>query len=646
MRNATSTFYEYISQGKIPGIRVRLENKFGESTWIYDDEFISNSIKFRNDTSQDGNFDVGAVIISSFNFSLNNFDGRYDQYDFAGAQLDAYVGFTYESGLSEYVRMGHYYFTSHKSIGNVINCETYDALKLMDEQPPNLSFTSSITIFEAVRQMAVARGITLAVNTWPNSNYAITEIPDDIQTERQLLQCLVQICGCYARINSDGYLQIGWYGNYADYDIPTLFSQNLQTTNINITGVRVIADRENEYLYGQGGYVLVISDNPLITADNMEEIARAIASNVIGMIFRAGSISVLANPCYEVGDVIGIIDAKGNECMLIATNVSYNKTLQMEIVCSAAAEEINDLRPSNINVHAERLKQDIYKNISNYDTAYQALANLLSSAMGLYETIEDAEGGGKIIYYHNREELEESDIIWKATAEAFAVSTDGGETWNAGVTSDGNILANVLTAIGVNADWMRTGEISDQSHTNWWNLDTGVMHINAESFIDTSNFVTKAELSVETDRIATEVVEQVGSGVFFNCVPQDNSNGTTTIKAHLYFNRADVTQTYAPYFYHWYKKTEDGKEYLNYGYEITVNNSDYGYGGEIEASFVILEDRYPVNNQGNLVFTMFGSYYSLAVSQGTITFRQGHPVAISGSQSTVDVYPIFGYDYY
>ena len=59
---------------------------------------------------------------------------------------------------------------------------------------------------------------------------------------------------------------------------------------------------------------------------------------------------------------------------------------------------------------------------------------------------------------------------------------------------------------------------------------------------------------------------------------------------------------------------EDGKVYLGTGYSITVDNSTFGYGGEIEAVFVMLENRYPINRQGTWVF-------------GT------------------DTYPMFGYDY-
>lgn len=41
---------------------------------------------------------------------------------------------------------------------------------------------------------------------------------------------------------------------------------------------------------------------------------------------------------------------------------------------------------------------------------------------------EDPQDDGSVIYYmHNKPTLEESDIVWKLTAEAIGISTDGGK---------------------------------------------------------------------------------------------------------------------------------------------------------------------------------------------------------------------------
>ena len=51
------------------------------------------------------------------------------------------------------------------------------------------------------------------------------------------------------------------------------------------------------------------------------------------------------------------------------------------------------------------------------------------------------------------------------TTEAWGVSTDGGSTWNAGMTVDGDSIVRILTATGINASWIDTGriEVKDSS---------------------------------------------------------------------------------------------------------------------------------------------------------------------------------------
>lgn len=274
---------------------------------------------------------------------------------------------------------------------------------------------------------------------------------------------------------------------------------------------------------------------------------------------------------------------------------------------------------------------------------------LISGGLGGHIVINrNADGEPEELLIMDTDDPETAVNVWRWNLGGLGHSHTGynGPFDDVALTQDGRINASMIAAGTLDANLIRAGTIRDLSGLNWWNLESGDMHISAESFIDTEDFVTRAELDVEADRIASEVVELVGSGIFFNCIPIDNANGTVTIRAHVYLNREDATETFEPYYFRWWKKTEDGKEYLGYGYEITVSKHDYGYGGEVEAVFVILENRYPVNQQGKWIFTMAGSYYTMAVTRGTLTFEQGHPMVLSGSSGSGNVYPIFGYDYY
>ena len=60
----------------------------------------------------------------------------------------------------------------------------------------------------------------------------------------------------------------------------------------------------------------------------------------------------------------------------------------------------------------------------------------------------------------DKKTLKESTTIWKLTANAIAVSTDGGKTFNAGLGKDGNVITKVLSTIGINFDWAKGGTLN------------------------------------------------------------------------------------------------------------------------------------------------------------------------------------------
>ena len=86
--------------------------------------------------------------------------------------------------------------------------------------------------------------------------------------------------------------------------------------------------------------------------------------------------------------------------------------------------------------------------------------------MGFFKTEEIKEDKSVIFYLHNKERLEDSNIIWKMVGDAFAVSTDGGKTWNAGLDSNGNAVVNVLSAVGINCDWIHSGTLTLGGYNN------------------------------------------------------------------------------------------------------------------------------------------------------------------------------------
>ena len=345
----------------------------------------------------------------------------------------------------------------------------------------------------------------------------------------------------------------------------------------------------------------------------------------------------------RMGDTVHVVyNALGVE-----VSAEVIKTVYDVLMGRYISIEMGTKKNSLGEVLKESIAPDIVRETTSYmDDALKHATELLTGAYGGHVIIAtNADGEPNEIFIMDTGDAATAQHVLRINMNGIGFSSNGIDgPFDTAWTLDGNFVADYIASGVLDANLVRAGIIRDQAGQNWWNLDTGEMHISAESYIDTSDFVTQAQFTAAADRIATEVVEQVGSGIFFNVLPKDDGQ-TVRLRAHVYLNRVDATLSFAPQFFHWFKKTEAGKEYLGYGYEITVIKSEYGYGGEVEATFLMLEDRYPVNSQGKWVLTLFGEYHQMVGSQGTFLLAQGYPVVWKESQQSGNVYPVFGYDY-
>ena len=85
---------------------------------------------------------------------------------------------------------------------------------------------------------------------------------------------------------------------------------------------------------------------------------------------------------------------------------------------------------------------------------------------GMYESTEAAPGGGTIYYLHDKQTLATSTNIIKLTSEAIALSTDGGQTYPYGFILNGDVVARLIAAEGISADWIDTGALTVTDATN------------------------------------------------------------------------------------------------------------------------------------------------------------------------------------
>lgn len=251
--------------------------------------------------------------------------------------------------------------------------------------------------------------------------------------------------------------------------ISSAYSQNLSTDDVVITGAKVVkkvksdssSDAFEEYTYGESGYMVSVEGNEFIQGSHGQDVANTLGAALVGLTFRKAEITHPSDPTIEAGDVGLYFDRKGNQYTVLISSTDFTSGNSQRTCSSAETPRKNSAqRFSEATRNYVELRQQTEEKISAYDADMQRLVNLISNSFGMFETEETAQGGGKIYYIHDKPNLADSATIWKRTIDGFLVSTDGGVTWNAGMDASGNVLVNILSAIGINFDWAYGGTLT------------------------------------------------------------------------------------------------------------------------------------------------------------------------------------------
>ena len=480
------------------------------------------------DRATDGKFGIGFVIGKTLTMRLANHDERFSQYDFYGSVIHLYVALLLDDGKIERIRKGVYYATVPQTPGDIIEISAVDGMYLLDRD-----YAASTTIYPATLQTILTEacldcGIPVGFRQFDNMGFIVQEKPEKA-TYRQMFSWACQIAGYNARIDNAGYMQLIWYntalldmhnyaggnfrtyphdtvldgGDFTDYSTGTVISGNgfadempehifrikelsVHTDDIMVTGVRVSGEDDVSELSGDEGYVVELKGNPF-SLGKERQVADYLGQRMAGMGFRPFSAQVLGNPLYEPGDIVMLSDRKGNVYYSLLNSVSYTIGAYTQIACEAEDPVRNGsmyVSPSAATAVAEA-RRNAEKQISEYDKAVQQMNQLAMNAMGFHTTYEDLEDGSRIVYLHDKPALEDSKTIYKQTIDGFFISTDGGKSYTAGFDSQGNVVVNILYAIGIVADWIRTGRFQVRKGSQVTFLadaDTGEVRIVADSF--------------------------------------------------------------------------------------------------------------------------------------------------------------------
>jgi hypothetical protein len=282
-----------------------------------DTDIMQGGMEFEDAVSGTESFQIGAAIINKNTLTLNNYNGKFDKYDFTDATVIPYIGLQLSSTI-ETLKKGFFTVDEPNAVGNLLIIESLDNMVKFEKPFKDIALVFPTTAGFILTAICNYCGVNLATPEFTNYDFTIQSRPiDDALSCLDMVSYIAQIAGCYARCNVDGALELKWYdlsvfenaqtldggtfdsmesasyqsgdsadgGNFTDYTSGVNFdggtftdfnryhhlydfgsTPTVAVDDVVITGIQVSdnAETPNTVLFGQTGYIISISGNPLI----------------------------------------------------------------------------------------------------------------------------------------------------------------------------------------------------------------------------------------------------------------------------------------------------------------------------------------------------------------------------------------------
>lgn len=309
------------------------------------------------------------------------YEDAFSDYDFDYATFTAQIGLLLEeTGTVEYLMLGRFTVCEPTYMDSTVNLVCYDNAYKLGVMFNDASITYPATLNRVLQVVQTQSGVSVVSSPdLPLLNtYQVLASPSQDMTCADVVACIAQINGRFAKVNALGNLFFGWYdlsgaesiinsydggtflydgrtasgepeaqldgGTFAYNDgdsadggtftdrgnvhvISGLASHSISTDDVVITGVSVTEEfdetdavKKATATRGTDAYVVKVSGNPLIQHGQAGTVADRLMSVLGGMTFRIFNVSCLSDPTIEAGDAAVIADRRNNYvCGFIST---------------------------------------------------------------------------------------------------------------------------------------------------------------------------------------------------------------------------------------------------------------------------------------------------------------------------------------
>ena len=491
-----STGLRYVSTGK-------LLNTTDQT--ITSDRICDGGLSIDRTAVSGSKLELGSAIAATLSLTLYNTDKKYDDVNFEGVEMKVSVAVDEDSPT--WVPLGVFIVDTPPRHLSTISISAMDRMVLFDKDASGFDYDTNSTVAEVIQACAKAAGVPLADTNMKNlPNYNVQVSKPETQstiTYRTLLQYCAALTGTFAYMNETGKLAFRWYDTTAGFAMTPAnrYSSDIYEQDVTITGLTyTIKSQDSEgketstvNVYGSADYAFDFTDNLLIAGNAARNQALTVVqSKIIPTTYRPYSAEILPAPWLFPGDAVTYLpvdkdDTAANRVFSVVTNMAYTLNGSTTIAGQGETAQSNSYaRTSGLTAAQAQILQRVTDRVTQERTnREQAILqlneqikgvkagkdDLLIAGLGLYTTEETLSDGSTVYYYHDKQTLDDSSIIYTFQSGGFAYTTNwngGNPTWTSGFDRNGNLIMNTISTYKLEADDIQAGSITaDKINTSY-----------------------------------------------------------------------------------------------------------------------------------------------------------------------------------
>lgn len=524
-----STGLRYVSTGKLLSTTDQT---------ITSDRICDGGLSIDRTAVSGSKLELGSAIAATLSLTLYNTDKKYDDVNFEGVEMKVSVAVDEDSPT--WVPLGVFIVDTPPRHLSTISISAMDRMVLFDKDASGFDYDTNSTVAEVIQACAKAAGVPLADTNMKNlPNYNVQVSKPETQstiTYRTLLQYCAALTGTFAYMNETGKLAFRWYDTTAGFAMTPAnrYSSDIYEQDVTITGLTyTIKSQDSEgketstvNVYGSAGYVFDFTDNLLIAGNAARNQALTVVqSKIIPTTYRPYSAEILPAPWLFPGDAVTYLpvdkdDTAANRVFSVVTNMAYTLNGSTTIAGQGETAQSNSYANTSGLTAAQaqilqRVTDRVTQERTNREQAILQLNeqikgvkagkdDLLIAGLGLYTTEETLSDGSTVYYYHDKQTLDDSSIIYTFQSGGFAYTTNwngGNPTWTSGFDRNGNLIMNTISTYKLEADDIQAGSITaDKINTNY----TTTIHDYADgkansALIDAKKYADKQSSTAESN---------------------------------------------------------------------------------------------------------------------------------------------------